>query len=122
VFVTNFNSWFDPTTRNYGMIILYQILMSFIDIIFAPLFICLLTTLFSSLKARRDLSQEDYFITRTYEELYSQQKDVFNEDKTQESKPMIPLKENFYCPFCGQYVSVPKKFCPKCGESFEFIE
>ncbi len=96
--------------------------MSFIDIIFAPLFICLLTTLFSSLKARRDLSQEDYFITRTYEELYSQQKDVFNEDKTQESKPMIPLKENFYCPFCGHYVSVPKKFCPKCGESFEFIE
>ncbi|MFW9828659.1 MAG: hypothetical protein ACFFEY_13790 [Candidatus Thorarchaeota archaeon] len=122
VFIANFNSWFDPITRNYGMIILYQILMSFIDIIFAPLFICLLTTLFSSLKARRYLSQEDYFITRTYEDLYSQQKEVFNEDKTQESKPMIPLKENFYCPFCGHYVSIPKKFCSKCGESFEFIK
>jgi len=30
--------------------------------------------------------------------------------------------EQFYCPFCGQFISQPKKFCPKCGESLTFNE
>jgi hypothetical protein len=122
VFITNFNSWFDPATRNYGMIILYQMLMGFIDIIFAPLFICLLTALFSSLKAKRDLSQEDYFVARSYEQLYPQQKEISHESKIHEQVPKIAFKEKFYCPFCGYFVSSPKKFCPRCGESFEFLE
>jgi hypothetical protein len=29
---------------------------------------------------------------------------------------------SMYCPFCGQFVSVPKKFCPHCGESLEFLQ
>ncbi|TKJ23935.1 MAG: hypothetical protein CEE43_01870 [Promethearchaeota archaeon Loki_b32] len=30
--------------------------------------------------------------------------------------------EQFYCPFCGQLVTQPKKFCPHCGESLTFNE
>ena len=48
------DSWLAPNTRNYGMIILYQILLNLVDIILAPLFICLLTALFASLKAKKD--------------------------------------------------------------------
>ncbi|MFW9819508.1 MAG: hypothetical protein ACFFE5_07850, partial [Candidatus Thorarchaeota archaeon] len=51
-FIASYYSWYAPITRNYGMIILYEILVSFADIIFAPLFICLLTSLFSSFKAK----------------------------------------------------------------------
>ena len=29
---------------------------------------------------------------------------------------------SFYCPFCGDPIKVPKKFCPNCGESLEFFQ
>ncbi len=49
------NGWYNQETRNYGMIILLNLLYSLIDILFAPLFICLLTALFSNLKAKKEL-------------------------------------------------------------------
>ncbi|MFX1391235.1 MAG: zinc ribbon domain-containing protein [Promethearchaeota archaeon] len=118
IFIANFNSWYDPASRNYGMIILYQILMSFVEILFAPLFICLLTVLFSSLKAKRDLTQGDYFIRKSYEQIPTQKL-----DKMENYEPLskTQLKDKFYCPFCGHFVSTPKKFCPKCGESLDFL-
>ncbi len=36
-------------------------------------------------------------------------------------EPLSQLGQ-FYCPFCGQLVSTPKKFCPHCGESLMFNE
>ncbi len=33
--------------------------------------------------------------------------------------PLPPVGQ-FYCPFCGQIITQPKKFCPKCGESLIF--
>jgi len=125
IFSANVNSWYNPTTRNYGMIILYEILMSFVDIIFAPMFICLITALFSSLKAKRDFSylyqQGAFQIRETYEETYIQQEKPSEDDETHDLTPKVQIEGRFYCPFCGHFISTPKKFCPKCGEGLSFI-
>jgi len=123
-FQAEINSWFDPATRNYGMLILYQILYSLVDILFAPLFICLLTTIYSTLKARKELGYSPQ--KRYYRESYPQLKqDSFEStenillDDSIESSESISLKDRFYCPYCGYLLRKPKKFCPKCGESLE---
>jgi len=104
IFVYNYNLWLSPDTRNYGMIILYQILLSIVDIILAPLFICILTALFASLKARKDFDQQAQFTTHSDRTIQSPQGE-----------------ENFYCPFCGHEIKVPKRFCSNCGEKFSFL-
>lgn len=123
-FIAMFESWFDPVTRNFGMIILYGILVSFAEIIFAPLFICLLTSLFSSLKAKKDLiylHQQGIYPTReVYKESYPLQQELYEVDETEKSTLSTRLKEKYYCPFCGHFISIPENFCPKCGEDLSF--
>ncbi len=123
------NSWYNPTTRNFGMLILYNILYSIVDIIFAPLFICLLTALFSSLKAKKDLKiqyQQGYYPEREfYQESYKilRQKPIdLVETEGTTTVPDIRLDSRFYCPFCGVSIDSPKKFCPRCGEPLSFIK
>ncbi|MFX1315162.1 MAG: zinc ribbon domain-containing protein [Promethearchaeota archaeon] len=119
------NSWLDPATRNYGMLILYEILYRVAVILFAPLFICLLTSLFATIKAQKDLgytyTREAYPVSMEYQEPYTQFK--VRSAETYEEPPSygIPLKEGFYCPFCGHFLKIVKKFCPKCGEDISFI-
>ncbi len=122
----NINSWNDPATRNFGMIILYQLILSIVDILLAPLFICLLTTLFASLKARKDLGY--YPKKGYYQESYprrEQESFEFTGNLDTTLQPNIPVKdwtkERFYCPFCGYLITSPKKFCPKCGESLDSL-
>lgn len=98
----NYNIWLDPSTRNYGMIILYQILLNLANILLAPLFICLLTVIFASLKAKKDLGvkyQRSYYSVREEPTLISQD------------------EGRFYCPYCGVLIHSLKKFCPRCGEN-----
>ncbi|MFX0001689.1 MAG: hypothetical protein ACFE9Q_13615 [Candidatus Hodarchaeota archaeon] len=123
------NSWYNPLTRNFGMLILYNILYSIIDIFFAPLFICLLTVLFSSLKAKKELKiqyQEGYYPERElYQESYRilrQQPLDAMESEASTSFPEIGTQNRFYCPFCGTLIQSPKKYCPKCGESLKFFQ
>jgi len=123
------SSWYNPATRNFGMLILYNILYSIVDIIFAPLFICLLTALFSSLKAKKDLKsqyQQGYYPEReSYQESYKtlMQKPIdLVETEGTKNAPDIRLDSRFYCPFCGVSIDTPKKFCPRCGENLSFIE
>jgi len=123
------NSWYDPITRNFGMLILYNILHSLIEIIFAPLFICLLTVLFSSLKAKKELKiqyQQGYYPER---ELYQESYKILRQKpydivESEESSPMyeIKLENRFYCPFCGILIKSPKRFCPRCGETLSFLK
>ncbi|MFX0003655.1 MAG: zinc ribbon domain-containing protein [Candidatus Hodarchaeota archaeon] len=124
-FIANYESWNDPATRNYGAIILYELFINYPEIILAPLFICLLTSLFSSLKAKKDLQyqyQQGYYpIRESYKETYPLRQELYEKSEIQDSTPNINLKEKFYCPFCGHFISVPKKFCPKCGENLSFI-
>lgn len=127
-FNTIYNSWSDPMTRNFGMLILYHILYNIVDIIFAPLFICLLTSLFSSLKAKKDLGfqfQRGYQPSRdmyqeSYRVLRQEPYEVIETEETT-SFPEISRGGRFYCPFCGTLIQTPKRFCPKCGENLENI-
>lgn len=122
------SSWYNPATRNFGMLILYNILYSIVDIIFAPLFICLLTALFSSLKAKRDLKiqyQQGHYPQRelyqkSYEILGQKPIDLVETEGTTTS-PDIRLDSRFYCPFCGVSINTPKKFCPRCGENLSSL-
>ena len=49
----NSSSWYNPATRSYGRIILHEYLINIIQLLITPLFICLLTSLFVSLKRRK---------------------------------------------------------------------
>lgn len=127
-FLYNYNLWLDPSTRNYGMIILYQILVNLVDILLAPLFICLLTSLFTSLKAKKDLGfsyQRQYLPVREpYEKTYSQPMglaQILDESIEEGTTTKLQFEGEFYCPFCGYRINTPKKFCPNCGENFSFI-
>ena len=128
-FSNNYNSWVDASTRNYGMIILYQLLVNLVEILLAPLFICLLTSLFTSLKAKKDLGfsyQKQYLPVREpYRETYSQPMglaQISDESVEDGTTSKLQLEGQFYCPFCGYRINIPKKFCPNCGESFSFID
>lgn len=128
-FSSIYNSWLDPDTRNYGMIILYNVLTNLIDIILAPLFICLLTSLFSSSKAKKELGiqyQVRYYpVKEVYQESY-QQPIQKSQEINEPGQPITPSKlqveGRFYCPFCGYLIEKPKKFCPNCGERLSFID
>ncbi|MFX0080920.1 MAG: zinc ribbon domain-containing protein [Candidatus Hodarchaeota archaeon] len=125
---SNYDLWQAPSTRNYGMIIIYQILVNLVDILLAPLFICFLTSLFTSLKAKKDLGfsyQKQYLPVRERYERTVSQPIGLNQSQDQSVDEISPtklqLEGEFYCPFCGYKINTPKKFCPNCGESFSFI-
>jgi hypothetical protein len=110
-------SWYNPATRNYLMIffadIFYYQLMS---IIFSPLFICLLTPLYTSLKARKQLGysyqKDSYTMQQHYTELST--------SSTETQEDLYPHKdEDFFCPFCGFHMPKKIKYCPNCGESLD---
>ncbi|MFX1374858.1 MAG: hypothetical protein ACFFA0_03495 [Promethearchaeota archaeon] len=128
IFSYNYNLWLDPDTRNYGMLILYQILVNLMDIFLAPLFICFLTSLFASLKAKKDLGfnyQRKYYPVREMTEKayfqsgpsYRKQFKTIDESTPPESQSV----SHFYCPFCGRVIKTPKRFCSNCGENISFI-
>jgi hypothetical protein len=104
--VYNYNLWLAPSTRNYGMIILYQILLNLANILFAPLFICLLTVLFASLREKKNLGFR-------YQRIYHSVK----EDQTILSQN----ETRFYCPYCGVLINNLKRFCPRCGENLSSL-
>ncbi|MFX1324891.1 MAG: zinc ribbon domain-containing protein [Promethearchaeota archaeon] len=111
-FFINFDTaWVDPNSRNYGMLILYNLIFDAVDIILAPLFICLLTTLFASIKVKKDVLFQDR------RPLIVEHPQPISQDMSFNIQP----GSGFYCPYCGALIDSPKKFCPRCGESFSFI-
>jgi len=103
-------SWYNPASRRYDMLFLNELLNNLIRIILGPLFICLLTTLFTSLKVRFDLG---------YRRGYYQ---VLTESNRTEEVQVQPehVDSGLYCPVCGYHMGFKFKFCPNCGESLEF--
>ncbi len=118
--------WFNPATRNYGMIILYDILINLVDILLAPLFICLLTALFAVQKSKKDLGssyqQRAYYVREEEYKPSSYQVKEKMETSEKVYERDIRIEGKFYCPYCGALVDSPKKFCPRCGESLSFID
>ena len=127
-FNTYYSSWYNSTPRNYGMIILYNILYNIVDIIIAPLFICLLTALFSSLKAKKDLGFQFQQVYQPSRDIYQESHRILRQEpyrgiETEETTaiPEMGVEKRAYCPFCGTLIQTPKRFCPKCGENLENI-
>ena len=112
-------SWYNPSTRNFGMIILYDLIYYIVDLIFAPLFICLLTSLYVSLKTRKEI-----FVP--YQTSYTQTPQSYGTPYRDESSSIKSMNavdkpgSGLYCPFCGQFVKSKRQFCPHCGEQFNF--
>ena len=112
-------SWYNPSTRNFGMIILYDLIYYIVDLIFAPLFICLLTSLYVSLKTRKEVFVQ-------YQTSYDQTPQSYGtpyRDELSSIKSMNIVDKSgsgLYCPFCGKFVKNKTKYCPHCGEQFNF--
>ncbi|MFW9987336.1 MAG: zinc ribbon domain-containing protein [Candidatus Odinarchaeota archaeon] len=125
-FFDTYTSWKDPSIRNYGGLILIDILYNIIDIILAPLFICLLTALFSSSKAKKELKTQypsEYYPTG---DMYQESYKILRQDPYQiiETEDTTTQQEargqnRIYCPYCGTLIETPKRYCPKCGENLE---
>ena len=103
-------SWYNPSTRNYTSIILYELLSNLPEFLLAPLFICLLTSLYSSLKNNRE--QQSH-----YQAQYYQTSQNYEALQTENSKNP---NSGLYCPFCGKYMKVRIEFCPHCGGKLNF--
>jgi len=112
-------SWYNPSTRNFGMIILYDLINNIIYLIFSPLFICLLTSLYVSLKTRKETNVQ-------YQTPYEQTPQSYGtpyRDEPSSIKSMNAVDKpgsGLYCPFCGEFVKNKTKYCPNCGEQFNF--
>jgi hypothetical protein len=104
------SSWYNPSTRNYGLIILYNLLYSLPAFLLAPLFICLLTSLYVSLKNGRE--QQIQYLSPS-----SQPPEVYESVSNGFTKNM---KSGMYCPFCGEYNSRKTNYCLHCGEKINF--
>ena len=123
-FFWNFNtstiiSWYNPTTRNYPMIILDDIIyFQLIGLIFSPLFICLLTPLYTSLKARTTLGYAYQKGSYAMQERYTQLSSVSNTQAEETSEE--GSNQGFYCPYCGFHMLTKLKFCGNCGEALNF--
>ncbi len=117
-------SWYNPSSRNYGMIILYDFLYNnFFNILLGPLFICFLTVLYTSSKAKKvaisQYREQPVSMKYRYSEpvtsrLYS--------DKMEIEKPRVNHKfsSGFYCPFCGKFMEKKFEKCPYCNEPLDF--
>ncbi|MFX0008999.1 MAG: zinc ribbon domain-containing protein [Candidatus Hermodarchaeota archaeon] len=92
------DSWYNPLSRDIGMIIVYDLLYNIIEILLSPLFICLLCALYVHLRAK---TMEGPIYTDTSN---------------------LPRSDNkgFYCPYCGQYINQLRQYCPNCGGKLDF--
>ena len=102
-------SWYNPSTRNYGSIILYDLLYNLPEILLTPLFICFLTSLYGFLKTNRE--QQLQSLSPSY-----QPSQRFDTSNTEVSKD---ITSGMYCPFCGKRTA-KIEFCVHCGEKIKF--
>lgn len=120
-----------PPVNSYTMLFLYTLIQSLPNILLGPLFICLLTPLFTHLQAKKEFQyqsgwqssqQQQYQQTGPYQSPYrtqSQRAPSQTEEATGPIQGQNQTKKGYYCPYCGHYVRIPKKFCPNCGESLD---
>ena len=101
-------SWYDPSTRDYGSIILYDFTINIVQLLFTPLLICLLTPLYAHLKTRK----EQYLTAQT---------SYLEAPRSFETPSKEVLSDSgLYCPFCGKYSKVKYAFCLHCREKLDF--
>jgi len=129
---TIYLTWLNPISQNYVLLFLYRLSYDIVGILLAPLFICILTTLFASSKARYDLGYQkrSYLSQRpryrgdeeyTPYSSYPRSSETYAKPNDVETATKVPeIKEGMYCPFCGVHIKTPRRFCMGCGESLKF--
>jgi hypothetical protein len=96
------------TTGNYAMLLLYQAITGIPRaLLYGPLLVCLLTSLFAE-----DL--KEYRIETGSQQFYMEREETRGQEPSK-------LKEGMFCPFCGAKINEKQNYCPKCGESLDFI-
>ncbi len=100
--------WYNPSTRDYGSIILYDFILSLIPFLLTPLLICFLTSLYAYLKARKEQ-------TLQYKSSYPETPRSYEAPRYE-----AVSGSGMYCPFCGKYTKVKYEFCPHCREKLDF--
>jgi len=113
-----YNSWYNPITRNYPMIILYDLLYQLINILLAPLFICFLTAFYRSLKAKKTIAYQYQMepLQTQYRNLEVSTSDLPKDQTSQKNK----FESGLYCPYCGFFMEKKLERCPHCNESLDF--
>jgi hypothetical protein len=119
-----YSSWYNPSSRNYGMIILYDLLYNnLVSILLGPLFICFLTVLYTSSKAKKvAISQyKEKPVSKGYRYSEPVTSRLYS-DKIESEKPSLEYKLNsgLYCPFCGKFMEKKLEKCPHCNEPLDF--
>lgn len=134
-------SWFSSSNFNIGLAFLNDVIIDSIAILFAPLFICLLTPLFVSSKARKEIGyrhqREQYVAWGSQSQgqqparggtRYGGSTKLQSPKRTQRpweekvaATKTAPIDQKqrrggIYCPFCGILITSPKRYCPSCGE------
>ncbi|MFX1527313.1 MAG: hypothetical protein ACFFB4_07045 [Promethearchaeota archaeon] len=110
-------SWYDPATRNYLMIILYNFLYQLTDILLAPLFICLLASFYTSLKSRSAIVYR--YQTEPIQTRYRSSESEAAKPKEQNTQG-YKFDSGLYCPYCGFFMETKLERCPQCKESLDF--
>ena len=105
---STFISWYDPANRRFDLIIIYNLVINIIPILLAPLFVCLLTPVFTHMKARKTIGY------------LSRREQAYQAVYTPPTQPEY-VENGIFCPFCGQHMDFKLKFCPSCGESIDFL-
>jgi hypothetical protein len=99
-------SWLNPVNRKYGMLIIYILVTNIPSIILEPLFICLLTPIFASMKAKNEVG-------------FTYGKGYYPSEVKPISQPEFTEK-GIFCPFCGNHMEFKLNYCPNCGKSLNF--
>jgi len=108
-FVVFYNPiFYNPLTRDYGAIILFDFIYKIVPFLFSPLLICLLTALFVDLKKKKEQLLQHKL---SYQETPQSYK-VSSYEAVSGS--------GLYCPFCGNFMRRKFDFCLHCGEKLNF--
>ena len=102
-------SWYNPSTRRLDLLILFGLAQNLVLTFLEPLFICLLTPVFTSARAKNHLK---YKISAGTLIRYPSANISLKEPQYSD--------KGIYCPFCGNFMEFKLNFCPNCGEKLNF--
>lgn len=114
-----YTSWYDPITRNYLMIILYDLLYQLINILLIPLFVCFLTAFYRSLEAKKTIAYQ-YQIQPLQTRYRNLDVEKYKELPGDQINQKYKFESGLYCPYCGFFMEKKPERCPHCNESLDF--
>jgi hypothetical protein len=102
-------NWYNPSSRRLDLLILYGLAQNLVPLLLEPLFICLLTPVFTSAVVKNHLR---YGIRAEPQIRYPSMNRSLKEPQYSD--------KGIYCPFCGNFMEFKLNYCPNCGEKLNF--